>query len=90
MPESTALLERVAVPVPAARYASLRDAPKAIATRCDGCPNCLIRDNVPQLWAITGETLVCVYQCTRCRHAWWTGWSAPSLEIDAISEAETD
>jgi hypothetical protein len=82
-----ALLDRLEVPLPTANYAPIKGAPKWVATRYDGCPNCMIRDNVPVVWAIWEETLVCAYQCNRCRHAWWTGWGVPFRDVDEEAAA---
>jgi hypothetical protein len=75
----SALLERLRIPAPDIRYATFESAPAWVAGRLDGCPKCMVSNNTPALWAISGDTLVCVYQCAGCRHAWWTSWHIPSI-----------
>lgn len=43
----------------------------------DACPCCARRDVPPALTAIRRRTLVAVYRCPACRHAWWTAWGLP-------------
>ena len=78
-----ALTERLRVPLPPLQYASIEGAPRWVVTRFDGCPKCYGHDNVPVLWAIDGDGLICAYQCGLCRHAWWTGWWVSPEEMAA-------
>lgn len=81
---AAALLDRLRVPAPEIHYASLERAPSWVAGRLDACPkaSCKGPYATPALWAIKGDALVCVYQCSRCQRAWWTSWSIPSLGVE--------
>lgn len=45
------------------------------------CPRCLAPEPVEPLAQVSNNTKVCyVYECPRCRHAWWNTYNTTADE----------
>lgn len=69
------MTDRTRVPVFPEPTTTIRPA-GAADPRPDGCPRCLVRDNLPRevRWTPDGTGYYATYHCHTCGHDWWTGW----------------
>jgi len=49
--------------------------------RRDGCPKCLIRDNIPRNVGYASGGYYASYRCPTCHHTWWTAWGYEPAEV---------